>query len=287
VQSFSVSKDGKLSFISRVKSAGTLPCHVNADRNARTVLVANYGSGTVASIALDEEGKLWPPPPSHVVQHRGNDTQTPHAHHVPFSGATGRNVLAVDLGLDRVYQYTLGAQNELLPHSSMPFISLPDGAGPRHVKPHPHLSVAYVLNELGSSIATFHYDRASGYLGTQLELLPTLAPGQNTTGNFPAEVVVHPNGRHVYSSNRGDESIVQFDIDQSTGRLTFVRTTPTGGSWPRHFTLDPTGTRMLVANQRGNNIVTFQVDPNTGHVTRMNVPEISIPGPACVQFLEL
>lgn len=280
VQSFEVAPDGKLTFINRVPSGGGSPCHVEVDADSKGVVVANYGAGTVAALPLNL-GRLAPP--ASVRQHAGRADQTPHAHMTHLAGQQGRSVLAVDLGLDRVFHYQLTAENQLVP-AATPWVSLPDGAGPRHIVVHPRMAFAYVINELGSSVAVFQYDRASGQLGQRLQLISTLAPGFNSDGNYPGEVVVSPDGRHLYGSNRGNNSIAHFNIDQVSGQLSFVDTTPCD-NWPRFFTLVPGGRFMLVAGQRSNTVGTLQVDPTSGRLSPSSVPDLAVQGPQCITFL--
>ena len=194
-----------------------------------------------------------------------------------------RFALVADLGLDRVFSYRIDPAKGGLTPNDPPFVTLAAGSGPRHVAFRPDAKFVYSLNELLSTVTTFRYDASRGSL-KELQTLSTL-PKDWSGSNSTAEIVVHPNARFVYASNRGDDSIVIFRIDSSRGTLTFVDRTPTQGKTPRNFAIDPSGTFLLAANQDSGSIVTFRIDPQTGRLTSTG-DMLEVPSPVCILFAE-
>jgi 6-phosphogluconolactonase len=206
--------------------------------------------------------------------------EAPHAHCTNFDPAF-RYFFACDLGIDQVVVYRLDdATGTLTPHTP-PFAALKPGSGPRHMDFRPDGRYAYVLNELTSTVTTFAYDAQKGVL-TEAQTVSTLPPGYSGQ-NSGAEIVVHPSGRFVYSSNRGHNSIAIFRVDQASGALTFVRAQESGGSTPRNFALAPGGRLLLAANQNSGNIVTFAIDEASGDLKPTGVT-VDVPSPVCVTF---
>jgi 6-phosphogluconolactonase len=155
------------------------------------------------------------------------------------------------------------------------------GAGPRHFTFHPNGKLAYVINELDSTITAFRYDAEKGTL-TEFQTITTL-PADFSGNTTTAEVVIHPNGKFLYGSNRGHDSLAIYAIDED-GRLTLVGHESTGGKTPRNFAIEPSGKFLLAANQGTNNILVFEVDPATGKLKRTGT-EVQVPSPVCVRFL--
>ena len=286
VSAFSIdAATGKLALINQVPSMGGGPCHLALDRERRHVLVANYGSGSVSVIRIGEDGRLGDA--TDVKQHSGksvnpNRQEGPHAHCVTFDPAY-RFVFVCDLGLDKVMIYKYDAERGALTPNEPAFASLKPGAGPRHMAFRPDGRFAYVINELDSTITAYSYAPETGTL-TELQTISTLPPyfdGQNTT----AEIAVHPNGRYLYGSNRGHESVVLFEIDRDDGTLTYVEEQGTGGRKPRHFELDRTGKHLIVANQDTNNLLVCRIDEGNGRLKPSGV-FVDAPTPVCVKFLE-
>lgn len=275
---------GALSLLNQERSHGAAPCYVCVDPTGRCVLVANYSSGNVAVLPVEEDGRLAPA--SQVLQHAGQGPnparqEGPHAHCITFDRA-GRFVFAVDLGVDRVFVYQLDAVRGELRAASHPFAETHPGAGPRHIAFHPDGRFAYVINELDSTLTPFIYHGATGAL-TPESAVPTLPAGFTGT-NHPADVHVHPSGRFLYGSNRGHDSIAIYSIDDATGQPTPLGHQSTQGRNPRGFALDPTGRFLLVANQDTGNIVTFRIDPCTGMLEPTG-RETHVPTPVCLKFL--
>jgi 6-phosphogluconolactonase len=274
---------GKLSLLNHQSSGGAGPCFVSLDRQAKHALVANYGSGSVAVLPIDEAGKLQPA--SCVVQHEGSGPnqsrqEGPHAHCIKLDAAN-RFALACDLGCDKVFVYRFDPAEGKLTPAEEPWMESPPGAGPRHLAFHPSGKWVYVVNELDSTLTAAAYDGKTGRL-TSLQTLSTLPEG-GVEGNSGAEVVVHPSGRFVYSSNRGHDSIAMFAIDQQTGKLTSLGQHPVGGQTPRNFNIDPSGKFLLAALQGSNRVVVHAIDQATGKLTETE-HAIDVPMPVCIKF---
>lgn len=272
---------GELTPLNEQPTHGAAPCHLSVDPTGRFVLVANYGSGSVAVLPVGPDGRLGAT--TDVVQHEGRSAHPerqsgPHAHTIVPDPA-GRHILAADLGIDQVVVYRLDdAAGRLVPHGR--FRAAP-GAGPRQLAFGAGGRFVYVLNELDSTLTACAYDPAAGALQAlqTVSTLPEGFAGENTC----ARVEVAPSGRFVYASNRGHDSIAHFAIDESTGRLTAAGHEPTGGRTPRHFALDPTGAWLLAANQGSDTIVTFRVDPATGRLAATH-QAAQAPTPVCAVF---
>jgi len=287
VSAFSIDRiTGKLTFLNEVPSRGADPCYITVDKTGKHVLVANYTGGSVAVFPVQEDGKLGEA--SAFVQHTGKGTnperqEGPHAHSIDLS-PDNRFAMVDDLGLDELLVYKFdGAKGSLTPNDP-PFTKLEAGAGPRHFAMHPSGKFAYVIAEMGHTVTALSNDPATGRLQT-LQTISTL-PKDFKGRNDDAEVEVHPSGKFLYASNRGDDSIAIYAIDHTKGTLTLVETVPTGGKEPRNFEIDPTGTFLFAANQLSDNVVIFRIDPKTGHLTQTD-QKFDVGRPVCVRFLAL
>jgi len=274
---------GRLKPINQVSSRGSSPCHLAVDKTGRYVIVVNYGSGSVAAYALKEDGSLGES--TAFIQHAGSSVnpkrqQGPHAHSVNIS-PDNRFAVVADLGLDQVLVYRFDASKGSLEANQPPYAKVAPGSGPRHFAFHPSGRYAYVINELASTVTAFRWDARQGAL-TEIQTISTL-PAEFKGENYTAEVVVHPNGRFLYGSNRGHDSIAVFAIDKQ-GKLALVEVAPSGGQMPRNFALAPGGQWLLAANQRSNNVVVFRVDASTGRL-KPSGTEIKVGAPVCVRFL--
>ncbi len=203
--------------------------------------------------------------------------EKPHAHGIYLS-ADQRYAFSPDLGADRVFVYRYdAAKGTLDPHGAA---ALPPGSGPRHLAFDPKETHAYVINELLSTITVLAYDAAKGTL-TAGESVSTLPAGFAGT-SWTAEVAVSPDGRFVYGSNRGHDSLAVFSRSETTGRLTTSAHVPVGGKTPRHFAFDPTGQYVLAAHQGSDTISIFRVDATTGLLTPVGPPLGGVGKPVCL-----
>lgn len=216
------SATGKLDFLDQQPSGGTDPCHIVVNPGGRYVFVANYTSGSVAAFPVEPNGSL--DPASSVIQHRGSSVNRerqagPHAHCVAMDAAHHR-VFVCDLGLDKVMIYRFNETNGTLTPDEIPSARLKPGSGPRHITFSPDGRFAYVISEMGGTLTAFVYNPEHGALNEiqTVSTLPRDFRGQNTA----AEVALLPSGKFIYASNRGDDSIAAFAVDEASGRLKFV-----------------------------------------------------------------
>ena len=284
VTAFAINRQtGALTKLNSVSSNGGGACHVVVDKTGSTLLVANYGAGSVAAIPVAADGHLGEPPV--LIQHKGSSVDPrrqrgPHAHGV-FLSADNRFLFVPDLGLDEVMQYRLDAAKSSIAPNDPPFAKVPPGSGPRHFAFHPKGRYAYIINEMKSTVTAFSYDPARGAL-TEMQNISTL-PKDFTGEDNSAEIEVDAKGRFLYASNRGHDSIAVFAIAKN-GRLTPLEIVPTQGKAPRSFKIDPTGTYLFAANQDTGSIVQFRIDPKTGRLTATG-KKVELFKPVCIQFL--
>jgi 6-phosphogluconolactonase len=274
---------GNLRLLNEQATQGADPCYLTIDSRRRALLVANYTGGNVSVLPVRSDGTLGMV--IDLEQHQGSSVKEqqkgPHAHCIILDHSE-RHALAADLGIDKVMIYRFDRSNGKLTPATQPWVQLQPGAGPRHLTFHPNGKYLYVISELDSTLTAFRYNELNGTL-SQIETVSTL-PRDFTGVSYCADVHVSPSGKFLYGSNRGHDSIVAFEIDPRTGKLSLVQHVSTQGSWPRNFTLDPAGRFLLVANQRTDNVVIFSIDLRSGQLTPTGVTE-QIPSPVCLKFL--
>lgn len=284
VSAFAVNqRDGSLRFINRQASKGGAPCYITADNAGRFVLVANYLGGNVAVLPVTKGGELGKA--VDVEQDSGSGPnrerqEGPHAHSVLLD-SSNRHAYACDLGTDKVMVYDFDARRGTLAPNAQPSVSLKPGAGPRHLVFDRAGRHVYVLNELDSTVTAFARVPRSGAL-RELKTYPML-PADFKGENTGADIHLTPDGRFLYCSNRGHDSIAAFRVDSGAGALNVVGHTPTGGKTPRNFAVDPTGRFLLVANQRSDSVVTFRIDASTGALQPTG-HTAEIPSPVCLKL---
>ena len=263
-----------------VRSPG--PAYTTIDTAGKNVLVANYGGGSVSVLPIQSDLSLGIV--SAFVQHEGSSVnpqrqEAPHAHSVVLDGAD-RYALVADLGLDKVMVYRYDIESGTISaNPDQPWARTKSGAGPRHIAFHPSQQYVYVINELDSTIIAFRWDGSRGAM-TEMQTISTV-PTEWDGRNYPADIHVHPNGKFLYGSNRGHDSIAVYDISEETGELSNYRVVSSGGQCPRGFAIDPLGKHILVANQNSSNIVVYAVDDETGDITPTG-ETLDIPTPVCV-----
>ena len=285
VSAFSLNKvDGLLSPLNQIDCQGNNPVDCALDPTERFLVAGNYGAGTVAVIPLAPDGSLSPV--SQLIRLTGTPGPDPvhqtssHPHAVIFD-PSGQFVIVPDKGFDKTFFFRFEGGRLTPTHQGS--IGAKAGAAPRHCAFHPSLPVLYVNNELDSTVTTFAWNAKDGH-ASETQVLSTI-PGGHNGRNTTAEIAASPCGRFLYVSNRGQDSIVLFNVDQATGHLTFNGYTPTGGLRPRFFTLDPAGERLYVANQDSDGITGFRVDPVTGTLAAMGVVARS-GSPSAISFAE-
>ncbi len=277
-------QSGRLSPLNRQSTGGKNGVSLAVDPTNRFLVLANYGSGTVAVLPINADGSLaklsdlvtltGKPGPHRTQQ------ESSHPHDVIFD-PRGRFIVVPDKGLDTVFVYELDTATGKLVAANPSSVSSRPGAGPRHADFHPSKPFAYVLNELDSTVTTYAFDPARGGL-RPLQVITTLPP--DFTGNSTtSEIEVAPSGRFVYASNRGHDSLAIFAIDEATGVLAPVGWESTQGKTPRFFGLYSPGTFLYAANQGGDTIVTFRVDEGSGRLTPTG-QIVKTGSPSCIVF---
>jgi 6-phosphogluconolactonase (cycloisomerase 2 family) len=273
---------GEIALLNRGSTGGRNGVRQAIDPSGRYMVVANYSSGSVAVLPVGTDGRLSDqhqllPLEGAIGPHRAEQA-TAHPHDVVFD-PSGQFVLIPDKGLDRTFVLRFdGASGKVSLASS---VASRPGAGPRHLAFHPRLPVVWVLNELDSTVTTYRWDGTAGTL-TPLQVLTTLPPdffGASTT----AEIAVTADGRFVYCSNRGHDSVAIFSADPQSGTLASVGWEPTQGKDPRFIAVDPTGRFLLAANEQGDTVVPFRLDAGTGRLTPNGAP-IRIGSPVTIAF---
>lgn len=293
VSAFAIDRDknghatGKLTFLNEVPSRGADPCYITVDKSGKHVLVASYTGGSVAAFPVLADGKLGEA--TAFVQHTGKGTnpqrqEGPHAHSIDLS-PDNRFAFVDDLGLDQVKTYRFDSAKGTLTPNDPPFAKVEAGSGPRHFALHPNGKFAYVISEIAGTVTVFAADLSKGTLHS-VQVISTLPKGFSGLIE-DAEIEVHPSGKFLYASNRGDaNSVAVYAIDPEKGTLSLVDITSTQGKTPRHFMIDPTGTLLFAENSQSDNIVVFRIDQKTGKLTATG-QTLDVGSPVCVKFLKV
>lgn len=269
-----------LSYLNKQATLGSITAHNSISADGRHLLVANYSEGcggpdqSLAAFPILADGSLAPACGSIAHEGSGSDParqERSHAHCVvPTPDA--RYYLSADLGLDRLLLYRLDGEGRFLLKSSL---TMPEGSGPRHIAQHPGGKLLFVNNELNSTIATVARDEETLTLSDIQAAVPA------DVESYGADIHVSPDGRFVYASNRGHDSIAIFEVDAANASLDLISHMPTGGRTPRNFALSPDGGLVFVANQNSDNIVVFARDSKTGLLSTTG-KQIEIGTPMCV-----
>ena len=278
-------RDGKLTRLNRQSSRGSASCYLDVDATGKSVVVANYMSGSVASLPVRSDGSLGEI--ATFVQHTGSSVnperqKEPHAHCIVIS-PDNRFCLAADLGNDKILNYELNPQSaELKPNSAQAHATLPPGSGPRHLIFNKNGNRVYVINELKNTVTLFDYAQQSGKL-TQRQTISTV-PEKFDGVSYTADLKTTPDGRFLYGTNRGHDSIAIFKIADD-GQLSLLRNEPSLGKGPQNLLITPDGRWLMCANMPGNNVAIFSIDTNTGALKSAGDP-LSIPMPSCIRWVE-
>jgi 6-phosphogluconolactonase len=297
VSAFSLNRDdGRLKLLNTVRSGGAGPTYVSIHPSGKFVLVANYFGGSVAVLPVLEDGRLGDAADTKVDAGKVGPTRATnappgsfafsghdrtHAHQIQ-ADPSGRFVLHVDLGLDRIFVWKFDAKKGRLTPNDPPSVSLPPGDGPRHFHFHPNGRWLYSIQEEGSTVVRFDYDANTGKL-TSRQTVSTL-PAGFAGSNFCSEILVSADGRFVYTGNRLHDSIGIFAVG-TDGTLSYVGEEWTRGSYPRSFVFDPTGRFLYCCNQRADHVTVFRVDRKTGGLT-FTGQYAPVGNPSCVVFLD-
>ncbi len=278
-------KTGDLTFLTKQASLGGAPCFVTVSENQKFVLVANYVGGNVSVFPVGADGKLGA-----SIDLRQNSGSGPnrerqessHAHSINLDGKN-RFAYLCDLGADKIFIYAFDKKTgKLKPNEAQEFFETKAGDGPRHFAFHPNGKIAFVINELASSITVLDSDARRGTLKAiqTVSTLPADFSGENTC----ADLHVSPDGKFLYGSNRGHDSIVSYKINRQNGKLEFIEHTSTQGKTPRNFAIEPNGRFLLAANQNSDSIVVFRIDEASGKLTPTG-NTAQVPTPVCLKLI--
>ena len=286
ITAFSIDPNpAKLTRLNQLPAEGQDPCHMSFDKTGKYLFVANYSSGNVVVFPILGDGRLG----EHTANVKDGGTpgpnkerqEAPHAHWVSVS-PDNRFVLVSDLGLDAILLYRFDAVKGALTPNDPPAAKLAPGAGPRHATFSADGRFVYAVSELNSTVTVFTFDGSRGalYDPQVVSTLPKAFQGRNDT----AEIALHPDGKWLFASNRGHDTIAVFSVDTARGKLEPAGEFATGGKEPRHFAIDPTGQFLLAENQNSNSIVVFRIDPGKGTLTQVSQVD-GIPSPVSLAFL--
>lgn len=278
-----VGRTGQLKPLNRQSSRGKASCYLDVDATGKSVLVANYTSGSVAALPIRPDGSLGEP--ASFVQHVGSSVnparqKEPHAHCIVIS-PDNRYAYVADLGLDQILIYRLDPAAAKLTPNRQAFVRTLPGAGPRHLTFHPNGKSVYVINELTNSVTHFDYEAETGNL-YERQTISTL-PADFTGVSYCADLKITPNGKFLYGTNRGHDSLACYKIADD-GRLTLIEIRPSLGGGPQNLAITPGGELLICANMPGKNVVVFRIDGTTGKLTPVGEP-LAIPSPSCIMLV--
>jgi 6-phosphogluconolactonase len=278
--------DGSLEVINSSPTGDGGGAHIAVHPTGKFLLTAQYGGGSTALFPLDAACRLGT---AKVIKHQGGSgvvkpvQEKPHAHWVGFS-PDGKFALVPDLGLDGIVIYRINLDALMLEKHGLA-ASVP-GGGPRHMRFSPDGKFIYLLNELSLSVTSFAWDAANG-TAKQLGNVPALsaeAKGKEAM-NAAAEILVHPSGRFVYSSNRGHDTVTVYRADPATAALQVIQVQPVRGAFPRNINLAPDAGWLLAAGADSNTVAVHKVDPTTGELRYQTKGVINVPAPICILFV--
>jgi 6-phosphogluconolactonase len=269
----------KLSYINSVSSNGSTPAYVTVDNTGNHLLAINYGSGSVCSYKLNNDGSIGEL--ISLIQHTGSSTHPtrqnePHPHSINLD-KDNKYAYVADLGTDKVVIYEYDKDTGKLSYTLS--ITTKSSEGPRHLAFSSDNNFIYLITELGNNI--YVYKRDTNTLN-EIQVISTLPDGYKSE-SYCAEITISPCGRYLYGSNRGHNSIVAYNIDKDSGKLILIDHYDCGGKIPRHFVLDKTGKFLVVANQLSKNISSFKIDSTTGKLIDTGF-SVHIPNPTCIRF---
>lgn len=280
-------RDGRLHQLGRRAAGGAAACFLATDPSGRTLLLAHYTGGTIAAMPLTADGGLAGN--AMVVPHEGLSVAAkrqagPHPHAIlpaPRGPGSQQFVYAADLGCDAIFGYRLDATTGGLIAHDPRCVKTRPGAGPRHLAFHPDGRRLYAIMELDGTIGVYDVDAMTGRL-VQRQIVPSLPDGFSGD-NATADVKLTPDGRFLYGTNRGHDSLAVFRVG-TDGRLTPVEFVPSGGSGPQNIAITPDGGLLLCANMTGGNLAIFRIDRETGRLERVGEP-VPVASPSCIAIV--
>jgi 6-phosphogluconolactonase len=278
-------RTGELKKLNKQSARGTASCYLDVDATGQSVLVANYSSGSVASFPVKADGSLVEA--ASFEQHSGTSADPerqkgPNAHSIVVS-PDNRFALAADLGIDKILIYRLdAAAAKLTPNEAQPFVKQKPGSGPRHITFNPNGNHVYVINELANTVTFFNYSADAGTL-TERQTISTL-PADFTGKSYTADLKITPDGKLLYGTNRGHDSIAAYRIADD-GKLTLISIEPSLGKGPQNLFITPDGKWLLCGNMPGNSVIVFQIDSASGKIKAVGEP-VSMPMPSCIRWVQ-
>jgi len=286
VSSFSIDpKTGALTFLNSVPSGGRGPTHLTLDRTGKILFVAHYGSGSVASFAIEDNGSIGAM--TATDQHQGSSVDParqkgPHAHATLVS-PDNRFLFVPDLGLDKIFIYKIDLAKRSIAANDPAYAEVKPGLGPRHFVFGSGARFAYAVCEMGASVVAFSYDAAHGSL-TPIQTISIL-PKDFTGVDQGSEIQIAGSGKYLYASNQGPEGesdlvdgrLTAFRIDGKTGLLKQLQFVPSGGKVLRNFALDPSGKYLLAGNEDSSSVAVFTVAGDGKIAPTKQVVEVGSP----------
>lgn len=284
VAAYAIDKEsGKLTLLNRQSAKGTATCYLEVDATGKTLLLANYSSGSVAAMPIREDGSLGEA--ASFIQHEGGSKVDPKRQSGPYAHSIivspdNRHAYAADLGLDAILGYSLEpATAEMKPLEKTSTASAP-GAGPRHLTFSPDGKNLFAIDELSNTITRYAYAAQDGSL-TKRESISTL-PADFTGSSYCADLKITPDGKFLYGTNRGHDSLAIYGIGED-GVITLIGFAPSRGKGPQNLLITPDGQWLLCANMPGNSLAVFRIGSD-GKLTATGDP-LEITMPSCLRLL--
>lgn len=277
-------QSGELTLLNEQSTHGKDPNHISLDQTGEWAFVTNFRGDNIAVFPILGDGTLGEASDvkDHTETAQDGTGITPHPHSIMPS--PGNHYFYVqNLGTDKIITYTLDRATGRLNHVNRD-IAAPKGSGPRHALFSADGRYYYVAEELGSSISSYRYNAKTGELNF-LQRLSTLPSGY-TGATKVADIQLHPNGKFLYVSNRGHDSVAIYKVDPVSGHLGFIKTQPALGKHPRNILIDPKGQFLMLANEQSDKVVVFTLDEETGDITPTGV-ELNVPAPTFLYLLKL
>ncbi|HKK12322.1 MAG TPA: lactonase family protein [Flavobacteriaceae bacterium] len=272
VSSFEIEDNDTLTLMNMVSSNGSAPCHIAINRTGNIAAVSNYGSGTLSLYTISNDGSLND---AFQVFDHNTENETSHVHSAQFFN---EDLYVSDLGRNSVYDYRTTKHKTDYELINPSIVAIPDNSGPRHFALTKDGQFIYIINELGNTITSAKKVNGKFQLIENVPTIDDTFKGES----FCADIHLSKNEAFLYGSNRGENSIVVFARDTTTGKLKKIQSIGTDGDWPRNFTLDPSGKFLLVANKKSNNIAVFKINNSTGKLSFIH--STGLPSPVCLLF---
>ena len=276
-------ENNQLSLLNTTSSRGKAPCYISTDANGEFAFVANYSTGNICLLAIQENGSLGDAisainHPYSKLQHSRQEAA--HAHYFA-PDLKGQYAYALDLGADKVFIYQVDTLNRGLVSVGEQKM-MGEAAGPRHLSWHPQREWVYIVNELNGTIEAYKKENKKPQL-IHFQTISTISDSTGTNASC-ADIHITPNGKFLYASNRGaHNNLAMYRIDEKNGTLIFIGHQSTHGKTPRNFRITPDGKFLLVANQDSDNIVTFKINPQTGVLEETGI-QTSVKTPVCLRY---